>query len=47
MTQVKDGLAQRGSTWSYIVRVRDPATGKKHAVWKGGFATQDEAKAAV
>jgi integrase len=43
---MKDGIVKRGSTWSYVVRVRDAATGKKHAQWKGGFATQDDAKAA-
>lgn len=46
MTQVKDGLVKRGATWSYIVRVRDPQTGKMKDQWKGGFQTQKEAKAA-
>ena len=43
---VKDGLVKRGSTWSYIVRVRDPQTGKMKDQWKGGFATQTEARTA-
>jgi len=43
---VKDGLVKRGSTWSYIVRVRDPNTGKMKDQWKGGFATQTEARTA-
>jgi len=43
---MKDGIVKRGSTWSYVVRVRDAATGKRHAQWKGGFDTQDDAKAA-
>ena len=43
---LKDGLIQRGSTWSYVVRVRDPKTGKMKDQWKGGYATRKEAKAA-
>ncbi len=43
---VKDGLVKRGSTWSYLVRVRDPQTGKMKNQWKGGFATQAEARTA-
>jgi len=46
MTQVKDGLVKRGSTWTYLVRVRDPATGRMKDQWKGGFATQKEARQA-
>lgn len=44
--QMKDGLVQRGTTWSYVVRVRDPLTGKKKAIMKGGFPTRQEAKTA-
>jgi len=43
---MKDGVLRRGSTWSYVVRVRDPATGKKRPLWKGGFRTEQEAKEA-
>jgi len=43
---MKDGLVKRGSTWSYIVRVRDPETGKKKDKWVGGFETRDEARIA-
>ncbi len=43
---MKDGLMKRGSTWSYVVRVRDPHTGRKKARWVGGFATQREAREA-
>ena len=43
---MKGGLVKRGDTWSYVVRVRDPLTGKKKARWVGGFATQREARAA-
>jgi len=46
VTQVKDGLVKRGATWSYIVRVRDPLTGKMKDQWKGGFKTQKEARQA-
>lgn len=43
---MKNGVVKRGSTWSYVCRVRDPATGKKRPQWKGGFRTQDDAIAA-
>jgi integrase len=43
---MKDGIAKRGSTWSYVVRVREPATGSRRARWVGGFATEQDAKAA-
>jgi hypothetical protein len=43
---MKDGLVQRGSTWSYVVRVRDPKTGRMKDQWKGGYRTRTEAKAA-
>lgn len=42
----KDGIAKRGTTWSYIIRIKDPATGKSKQVWVGGFATEKEAKEA-
>lgn len=34
---------QRGNTWTYILYVRDPATGKKKQKWVGGFKTKKEA----
>ncbi|MBN1460977.1 MAG: tyrosine-type recombinase/integrase [Armatimonadetes bacterium] len=43
---MKDGLVKRGSTWSFVVRVRDPKTGKMKDQWKGGYQTRKEAKAA-
>jgi hypothetical protein len=43
---VKDGLVKRGSTWTYLVRVRDPNTGKMKDQWKGGYKTQGEARTA-
>ena len=35
---------QRGKTWSYVVRVRDPNTGKMKDQWKGGFKTKTTPK---
>jgi len=43
---VKDGLVKRGTTWTYLVRVRDPNTGKMKDQWKGGFRTKEEARTA-
>ncbi|GAA4059544.1 hypothetical protein GCM10022214_10070 [Actinomadura miaoliensis] len=37
---------KRGNTWSYVIRVRDPETGQSKLRWVGGFATEDDAKAA-
>lgn len=42
--KMKNGLVKRGSTWSYYIRVKDPATGKMKSVGKGGFATWTEAR---
>lgn len=33
-------------TSSYVIRVRDPESGISNPKWVGGFATQEEAKAA-
>ncbi len=35
---LKDGVIKRGGTWSYVLRVPDPTTGKTKAKWFGGFA---------
>lgn len=43
---MKDGLVKRGSTWSYVVRERDPETGKTKPRWVGGFPTKTAAKQA-
>ena len=43
---MKDGIEQRGSSWTYVVRVRDPQTGRMKDAWVGGFATEHEAKVA-
>jgi integrase len=37
---------KRGSTWSYVIRVKDPETGANKPRWVGGFATEAAAKAA-
>jgi integrase len=37
---------KRGNTWSYVIRVKDPDTGISKPKWVGGFATEEEAKAA-
>jgi integrase len=42
----KDGIAKRGSSYSYIVRVKDPETGFSKQKWISGFATKEEAKSA-
>jgi integrase len=44
--KMRDGLVQRGATWSYVVRERDPGTGKAKPRWVGGFATRAEARKA-
>jgi integrase len=44
--KLRDGVMKRGSTWSYVVRVTDPKTGVSKPKWVGGFATEDDAKAA-
>ena len=37
-------VSQRGKTWSYVVRERDPKTGKTKPQWVGGFPTRAAAK---
>ncbi|MBW8487252.1 site-specific integrase [Actinomadura sp. PM05-2] len=37
---------KRGKTWSYVIRVTDPETGLSKPKWVGGYASEDEAKAA-
>ena len=44
--KLRDGVMKRGSTWSYVIRVKDPETGVSKPRWVGGFATEEEAKAA-
>lgn len=43
---MKDGIIKRGATYSYVVRERDPQTGKTKPRWVGGFKTKTAAKQA-
>ena len=45
MARLRDGVIRRGKTWSYVIRVTD-ASGVSKPRWVGGFATEEEAKAA-
>ena len=44
--KLRDGVMKRGTTWSYVIRGRDPETGISKPRWVGGFATEEDAKAA-
>jgi integrase len=44
--RLRDGVMKRGSTWSYVIRVKDPETGVSKPRWVGGFGTEAAAKAA-
>jgi integrase len=46
MPQLRDGVIKRGGSWSYVIRVADPATGVSKPKWVGGFKTEEDAKAA-
>ena len=46
MPRLRGGVIKRGRTWSYVIRVTDPATGVNRPRWVGGFRTEDEAKTA-
>ncbi len=46
MASLRDGIVQRGRTWSYVIRVTDHDSGRSRPRWVGGFATEAEAKAA-
>jgi len=43
---MKNGIAKRGSSYSYVIRVPDPKTGKTKPKWISGFRTEQEAKRA-
>jgi integrase len=43
---LRDGITKRGSTWSYVIRVRDAETGMSKPRWVGGFDSEAAAKAA-
>ena len=44
--KLRDGVMKRGATWSYVIRVKDTETGMSKPRWVGGYATEQEAKAA-
>lgn len=44
--RMRDGIIRRGTTYSYVVRERDPETGTTKPRWVGGFRTAKDAKAA-
>jgi len=44
--RLRDGVMKRGTTWSYVIRVKDPETEISKPRWVGGFATEEDAKAA-
>jgi integrase len=46
MRRLRDGVIKRGGSWSYVIRVPDPATGATRPKWVGGFDTAEAAKAA-
>jgi len=46
MPRLRDGVIKRGGSWSYVIRVPDPATGATRPKWVGGFDTGEAAKAA-
>ena len=46
MPKLRDGVIKRGGSWSYVIRVPDPATGVSRPKWVGGFDTEEAAKAA-
>ena len=35
--RLRDGVMKRGTTWSYVIRVKDPETGISKPRWVGGF----------
>ena len=45
-SKLRDGIMKRGTTWSYVIRVKDPETGLSKPRWVGGFATEEAAKTA-
>jgi integrase len=43
---MKNGIIKRGSSYSYVIRVPDPKSGKTKPKWIGGFKSEQEAKLA-
>src|SRR5215469_10435237 len=46
VAKLRGGVMKRGRSWSYVIRIKDAETGVSRPRWVGGFATEDEAKAA-
>lgn len=46
MAKMRNGIIKRGSTYSYVVRIKDPATAASKPQWVGGFETHAAAAAA-
>ena len=44
--KVKDGITFRGKSWSYVIRVTDPKTGKSKQNWVSGFDSRESAELA-
>ena len=44
--KVKNGVVFTGKSWSYVLRVPDPVTGKTKPQWVGGFDSEKSAKLA-
>ncbi|GAB2816508.1 site-specific integrase [Actinocorallia aurea] len=45
-SKLRDGVMKRGSTWYYVIRVKDPETGVSKPKWVGGHLTEEDAKEA-
>ena len=41
--KVKNGIAFTGKSWSYVLRIPDPVTGRTKPKWVGGFDTEESA----
>ena len=41
--KVKDGIAFTGKSWSYVLRIPDPITGRTKPKWGGGFDIEESA----
>ena len=41
--QVKDGVVFSGKSWSYVLRIPDPVTGKTKPKWVGGYESKASA----
>ena len=44
--RLKNGIVFSGRSWSYVLRVPDPVTGKTKPQWVGGFDSEKSAKLA-